>query len=256
MMDAMDIWLQQSPSALLRRYEELNGTGVVVGGDVGCYPNDWDSPECQDAPESPFPEHAFEPLTLEYAMSTNGPRWANSGAVIGPVAPMRSLYKELADYVRNHTNIPDQGVFNEYLLKRRISLDYWFRLFWTNSRNWDSSAIVNTRYPVDGIPPSNDPTIPYDLLPPLLYHTKTGEIPVAIHFNDYQHKELMEEWWGRLWWTKSTGRFWPIVLDRLKTGKIAFAHNGSTVVWMDLCRHELPHIFEGVDPANFTNAPV
>jgi hypothetical protein len=42
-MDAMDIWLQQSPLALLRRYEELNGTGVVVGGDVGCYPNDWDS---------------------------------------------------------------------------------------------------------------------------------------------------------------------------------------------------------------------
>jgi hypothetical protein len=43
MMDAMDIWLQQSPLALLRRYEELNGTGVVVGGDVGCYPNDWES---------------------------------------------------------------------------------------------------------------------------------------------------------------------------------------------------------------------
>jgi hypothetical protein len=53
MMDAMDIWLQQSPSALLRRYEELNGTGVVVGGDVGCYPNDWDSASTRET-LSPF----------------------------------------------------------------------------------------------------------------------------------------------------------------------------------------------------------
>jgi hypothetical protein len=104
---------------------------------------------------------------------------------------MRALYKELVHYVRNHTNIPDQGkylvapaqeshspndpgVFNEYLLKRQLSLDYWLRLFWTNSRNWDTSAILNTRYSLDNIPPSEDPTIPYHL-PALLYHQNRGD---------------------------------------------------------------------------------
>jgi hypothetical protein len=43
MMDALDIWLQQSPLALLRRYEELPGAGVVVGADKGCWPNEWDA---------------------------------------------------------------------------------------------------------------------------------------------------------------------------------------------------------------------
>ena len=41
-MDALDIWLQQSPSALLRRYEELAGGGVVIGADKGCWPNEWE----------------------------------------------------------------------------------------------------------------------------------------------------------------------------------------------------------------------
>jgi len=152
---------------------------------------------------------------------------------------MRSLYKELADYFRNHTDFTDQGIFNEYLLHRQISLDYWFRLFWANARDWDSGTIINTRHPLDGVLLPEDHTIPYHLLPPLLYHTKTGEVPVAIHFNDHMHKNLIEDWWGMLWWTKSTEPFFPIVLDRLQTRKITFAHNGSSVMWMDLCRREL-----------------
>ena len=174
---------------------------------------------------------------------------------------MRSLYEELAGYFRNNTDFTEQGkrlvlqiqftsnhvlrvnpgIFNEYLFHGRISLDYWFRLFWANARDWDSGTIVNIRHPLDVVPPPDleDHTIPYHLLPPLLYHSKTGEVPVAIHFNDHMHKHFIEEWWGMLWWTKSTGPFFPIVLDRLQTRKVTFAHNGSTVMWMDLCRREL-----------------
>jgi hypothetical protein len=49
----------------------------------------------------------------------------------------------------------------------------------------------------------------------------------------------MEEWWGRLWWTKSGGRFWPIVKKRLREREVRFTHNSSTVVWIDLCRDEV-----------------
>ena len=81
MMDAFDVWLQQSPVALLRRYEELADGGVVVGADKGCWPNEWDSVcqrcpciptsnnvcgmiyqiVCQGVPESPLPIGTFGP---------------------------------------------------------------------------------------------------------------------------------------------------------------------------------------------------
>jgi len=42
MLDAFDIWLQQSPRALLRRYREI-GAEVVIGADGWCWPNDPES---------------------------------------------------------------------------------------------------------------------------------------------------------------------------------------------------------------------
>lgn len=39
MADSFDIWLQQSPRALIRRFRELNGK-IVIGTDQWCWPND------------------------------------------------------------------------------------------------------------------------------------------------------------------------------------------------------------------------
>jgi len=69
MMDAFDIWLQQSPLALLRRYDELGSGGVVVGADKGCWPNEWDAPECQGVPESPLPNGTFGSGAEGHALS-------------------------------------------------------------------------------------------------------------------------------------------------------------------------------------------
>lgn len=90
---------------------------------------------------------------------------------------------------------------------------------------------MNTRYPLDGI---TDPIIPYHLLPPLVYHRMTGEVPVTVHFNDL-HKGLMEEWWGLLWWTKQELRFHDIVLERVLGRTVTFGHNGSTATYDQLC---------------------
>lgn len=42
MMDALDIWLQLSPSTLIERFEELNSS-VVTGADKICWPNESES---------------------------------------------------------------------------------------------------------------------------------------------------------------------------------------------------------------------
>ena len=43
MMDALDAWLQLSPQTLIERYEELGTSGVVVGAERACWPNDLDT---------------------------------------------------------------------------------------------------------------------------------------------------------------------------------------------------------------------
>ncbi|KAJ6620630.1 hypothetical protein B0H10DRAFT_1066922 [Mycena sp. CBHHK59/15] len=199
MMDALDVWLQLSPNTLLDRYAEFRGM-VVVGADKACWPNAWDEPACRDVPESPVPKIAYgSELESEDNGSINTrPRWANSGTVIGTVRSMRNVYRDLASQISGDA-FTEQGIFNEFLHEGRLTLDYWSHLFWANAANVDSGVILNVRYPVSS---TKDDVIPYRLLPPMLYHTQTGEFPVAIHFNDHLHKDLMNDWWGRLWWTK------------------------------------------------------
>jgi hypothetical protein len=43
MVDAFDAWFQLSPRVLLERFDELNTTGVVVGAERICFPNQQES---------------------------------------------------------------------------------------------------------------------------------------------------------------------------------------------------------------------
>jgi hypothetical protein len=43
MVDAFDVWFQLSPRVLLERFDELNTTGVVVGAERVCFPNENES---------------------------------------------------------------------------------------------------------------------------------------------------------------------------------------------------------------------
>ncbi|KAJ7117596.1 hypothetical protein C8R44DRAFT_983094 [Mycena epipterygia] len=229
MMDAWDVWLQLPPQTLLERYEEYGSDMVVIGADKACWPNGWDEPACRDVPESPVPKIAYGEGEKHDGLNTRRPRWANSGTVIGTVKSMKAVYRDLVAKL-SETASTDQGVFNEFLHEGRITLDYWSRLFWVNADNIDSGIIVNTRHPVSAV---KDDAIPYHLLPPMLYQSQTGEYPVAIHFNDHLHKNLMTDWWGRLWWTKPGFR--SVWERKLQTGTAQFAHNHSMVRWQDLC---------------------
>ena len=130
------------------------------------------------------------------------------------------------------------GPFNEMLAARRLSLDYRSRLFWqTAAADPKTNAhFLNTPYHVD-------PVIPHHLYPPLLHLAPTGEIPVAIHFNDHHHKGLTDEWWGAFWWNRLRGkdqRFRAIVMSRLESPAVSFAgDDGPRKTWKELCPTEL-----------------
>ena len=124
------------------------------------------------------------------------------------------------------------GIFNEYLAARRLSLDYYSRLFWATSyaSATTTAYFINTPYYVD-------PFIPHHMYPPLLHQAQTGQIPVAVHFDDHRLKGLRDEWWGSFWWNQLQGeeqRFREIVLSRLERATVNFA-GGEQQAWADIC---------------------
>jgi hypothetical protein len=125
------------------------------------------------------------------------------------------------------------GVFNEFLASRRLSLDYRSRLFWaTASADPTTTAhFLNTPYHIDA-------AIPHELYPPLLHQAQTGEVPVAIHFNDHTHKDLMDEWWGKLWWNNEDDRFKNIVSGRMEGAAVKFAGDGWKS-WREVCPKDM-----------------
>jgi hypothetical protein len=120
----------------------------------------------------------------------------------------------------------------------RISLDYRSRLFWQTAAAIPrlNAHFLNTPYYIDA-------AVPHELYPPLLHLAPTGEIPVAIHFNDHIEKGLLDEWWGEFWWNRLQGedqRFRGIVMSRLEDAKISFAGNDSRqMLWKDICPSQM-----------------
>jgi len=161
---------------------------------------------------------------------------------MGSVAAMRTLYKGLVEVLQTpewvNSTQGDQAIFNQFLAAGRLSLDYRSRLFWATAfaDPIHNSHIINTPYQIDDL-------VPHELYPPMLYQAQTGEVPVVVHFN--HQKELMAEWWGKLWLNQLQGnaddRFRDIVLSRMEGAVVQFAGVGSKE-WRDVC----PKKFTGI----------
>lgn len=172
---------------------------------------------------------------------------------MGTLTDMRDLYKELNDLLRERSTVNDQGssrrlrlastvaltllataFFNELLPHGRFALDYSYRLFWTTAGPGVGYAL-GTRYPIDH--DYLDPTIPYAEIPTMAYHSLTGEIPVALHFNADSSKAYYMEgdvFWSKLWWTSPQPRFRVMMLERMDKGRIVFP-DGSKKKWEEIC---------------------
>jgi len=225
MVDSIDVWFQMSPKTIIQRFEESGASGVIAGAERVCFPNPEDSFACTGVPQSTVPIGA-------YYGAGGLPRWVNSGTVLGSVTAMRKLYNDLYK-VFQETDLDgkgDQGVFNEFLAARRLSIDYHARLFYSTAYSGvlTTAQFINTPYHIDDL-------VPHELYPPMLYHAQTGEVPAIIHFNG-PDKPVIKEWWGKLWWQRVTGgddRFKDIVLNRVEGAVVKFP--GGLKKWSDMC---------------------
>lgn len=142
------------------------------------------------------------------------------------------------------------GIFNEILAARKVALDYWFRLFYADAEDTQNLGVFNIpsapflSYPpsamdVDScIAPTSEFDPPYHLLPKLIVSERTGQVPIAAHFNDGRHKSSMETLWSQAgpWFANPEPRFRKVVTERLaRAARIEFAHNGTSVGFEALC---------------------
>lgn len=142
MADSYDLWLQQSPRALLRRFREFEDAKIVIGADQWCWPND---------PRSVSPFLRTRSLRAQRSVRTAGmhegaairrpcrslwrvrpvfppslsnpflrgssvifvcsdpPRFANSGSVLGTLKHMRGFYEKLHSALAERPTMNDQG---------------------------------------------------------------------------------------------------------------------------------------------------
>jgi hypothetical protein len=139
------------------------------------------------------------------------------------------------------------GIFNDLLAAREITLDYWFRLFYADASDVHNKHFVNVPSPefLSAVPAalatvSNQPCSsrfdpPFELLPTLLMHTRTGQVPALIHLNDYYSKADIDDLWGIPWFSSPEFRFRNIVLERvINSDGIEFA-NGTGISYFDMC---------------------
>jgi len=234
--DALDVWFQLSPKTLVERFDELGTSGVVASAEINCCcwpPIDrfWAISDdiCSRIPNSTLPSGLYA--------ADEEPRAINAGTVMGSVAAMRTIYKELADEMakpERDKSETDQGLLNEFLVSGNwdISVDYRARLFWATAYSdpTNNSHFINTPYHIDNL-------IPHELYPPLLNHAITSEVPAMIHFNG-PDKPLINEWWGKLWWQQLEGargeRFRDIAIGRAEAAVVNIVGVGPTK-WRDLC---------------------
>ncbi|ORX35899.1 hypothetical protein BD324DRAFT_629447 [Kockovaella imperatae] len=221
MMDA-DVCLQLPPQVLAKRFVEEYDKKVLVAAEKNCSPNGKNTHACLDAPPAPLIEELFwlseEPHVLD--LSEKLPTHANSGTVLGRFKKMKKFYNELVEFMKDDpfTDDDDQHLFNEAVADRKVDLDFTARLFWPAGDDSANFMFMNTPQSVQD---DADPGItPWELYPPLGWHTLFGHPPVGIHFAG-DVKDRKKEWWNKLWWA-SHKRFRRIVRERMDRGQVEF----------------------------------
>ena len=151
---------------------------------------------------------------------------------------MQELYGDLGEVFKNpeRQNESDQGGYTSLLLTSRSFNDFPRGVF-----NEFLAARSIYAHSYSGQSPSLQPPrsasstslihsmIPHNLYPTLLYCVQTGEVPVAIHFNNHLHKGLIDEWWGKLWWN-NLGRG----VEEVR-GCYGCVVGGDRKRWSDIC---------------------
>ncbi|ORX40134.1 hypothetical protein BD324DRAFT_648738 [Kockovaella imperatae] len=274
-IDALDVWLQLPPADVARRFAQFDQDLVYVGAEKHCAPNPWDSPECRNAPESPLPKNLWDLKTMKPASNEHSSlaRHANSGTILGRKDRMAETLTELASILEaeDYGYAGDQASFNQLLGKggRRLGVDYYHRLFWPSAADDQNMHFINTPvhpdhhllrgpddlHSVTGAPINpRDDIIPWDSYPAMGHHQLTGQVPIALHFNGYRGKDLVNEWWGIPWY--SAERFRAMAKEKMADATISVMKRDGTISEdipiRDICWDLTKDFFDGM-PDNWVD---
>ncbi|WVW81930.1 hypothetical protein I302_103933 [Kwoniella bestiolae CBS 10118] len=208
LVDAIDIILQLSPSVLISRYSlipEGQQGRPITAGSFNCYPNEANSSACLNIPPSPMPIDLFKSdRDILRDSQSRLPIHANSGLVLGSVSEMRGLFRKLNDTLMGgeYPYQPDQGVFNIHLSQGDLTVDNTLSMFWCAEHLTNSLSLLSS---ADQISPWDKYQYPFTISPSDLPSSRlyakdirTGNIPVALHFNGIGAKPGYAEIWEQM----------------------------------------------------------
>ncbi|KAH9845295.1 hypothetical protein Tdes44962_MAKER01305 [Teratosphaeria destructans] len=150
-IDAFNLWLQLPPQVLIERYfqaiekqdgrlddagildengasqESIKNT-ILFGADTECWPQDSDKGmHCQYMPDNPLADDVYGP-------ATDGPRFLNSGTMIGPVKDLKRLLQAVISTI--------EAEFNEKFL-HRTSDQHYIAMVWARQEQERTHLAAN-----------------------------------------------------------------------------------------------------------------
>ncbi|KAG6009150.1 hypothetical protein E4U21_003219 [Claviceps maximensis] len=170
--DAYDIIHQLPPELVIKRYfevaeranahiaqrtglsvDELAETGikqtVFFGPDKVCWPPNENAARCWAVPASSLGPDPFGPDRGPDDISSNDPRWLNSGTVIGPVSDMRKVINAVMDEIEaTYDSSFELSESDQYYLSNVFGRqEYWRTQTFLNDQESHNSAQANRIIP-------------------------------------------------------------------------------------------------------------
>lgn len=248
-IDGFDVWSQLPADVLLERFLR-SGKRILLGVDKQCFPNDPQSPVCNDIPESPLPTDVYGSKTdtdpIGEPRHFTRPRWVNSGTVVGYFEDVRRLYESMTHFHDSDDDrTSDQRIFaiHYYWGNFSISLDFNAEVTTSVAFSEDDLQYMNDKYVSEvgigawTLPPGDEnyeQTIASVAAgtkitrAPILRYKFTKTVPVFLHFPGVA-KPRMNLYHERMWWAVKREKRHEILNAYVMNKKIRVVESGNTL---------------------------
>ncbi|KAJ9641001.1 hypothetical protein H2199_005669 [Coniosporium tulheliwenetii] len=159
-IDGYDVWFQLPSEVLIEEYQRLIAEAnersrrkygpmddkpwlprfrhsIVFGADMVCWPNAENSTACRAVPDSPLPKNEHTGQTNTETL-ISGPKYLNSGAIMGPAEDLMALYEEAMRRPQYHLQhgADDQYVFAEIFGEQECTRGFMYQSTRSAAARW------------------------------------------------------------------------------------------------------------------------
>ncbi|KAJ9667704.1 hypothetical protein H2201_002239 [Coniosporium apollinis] len=159
-IDGYDVWFQLPSEVLIEEYQRLIAEAnersrrkygpmddkpwlprfrhsIVFGADMVCWPNAENSTACRAVPDSPLPKNEHTGQTNTETL-ISGPKYLNSGAIMGPAEDLMALYEEAMRRPQYHLQhgADDQYVFAEIFGEQECTREFMYQSTRSAAARW------------------------------------------------------------------------------------------------------------------------